>query len=48
MKALRVVGLWVALVLGVASSAMADRFALPEWRARGLGLARAMVARAQD
>lgn len=48
MKALRVVGLWVALVLGVASSAMAEGFALTEWSARGLGLASGMVGRADD
>lgn len=46
MKALRVVGLWVALVLGMASSAMAEGFALTEWSARGLGLASGMVGRA--
>ena len=33
MKALRVVGLWVVLVLGMASSAMAEGFALTEWSA---------------
>lgn len=48
MKALRVVGLWVALVLGMASSAMAEGFALTEWSARGLGLASGMVGRADD
>ena len=48
MKALRVVGLWVALVLGVASSVMAEGFALTEWSARGLGLASGMVGRADD
>ena len=48
MKALRVVGLWVALGLGVASSAMAEGFALTEWSARGLGLASGMVGRADD
>lgn len=48
MKALRVVGLWVALVLGMASSVMAEGFALTEWSARGLGLASGMVGRADD
>lgn len=48
MKALRVVALWMALVLGVASSAMAEGFALTEWSARGLGLASGMVGRADD
>ena len=48
MKALRVVGLWVVLVLGMASSAMAEGFALTEWSARGLGLASGMVGRADD
>ena len=48
MKALRVVGLWVALVLGMASSAMAEGFALTEWSARGLGLASGMMGRADD
>ena len=48
MNALRVVGLWVALVLGMASSVMAEGFALTEWSARGLGLASGMVGRADD
>lgn len=48
MKVLRVLGLWVALVLGVASSALAEGFAVTEWSARGLSLASGMVGRADD
>lgn len=48
MKILRVVGLWGALVLGMASSVMAEGFALTEWSARGLSLASGMVGRADD